>query len=141
MRQRLLLVDDNPDDILLFRRAVDRMGIDVELVSAGSGKEALAILESREPAAFSLLVLDLRMPGMSGLELLKHLGELDQHRHLPRVVFSTSGLQDDIASVWRAGAAGYVQKPLDLRAHDAAVGAMLDFWIRHNRLPSPPKDL
>lgn len=136
----LLVVDDSPDDLHLFKRAVERSGCAVEVCCALGTAEGLAILDGTSDADFYLVVLDLRMPGVDGIEFLEELRKRPKLKWLPKVVFSTSSLDTDICAALEAGAQAYVQKPLDLSTHDAAVRAILDFWINHHRAPPSMKD-
>jgi len=136
MRCPILLVEDSEDDRDLFLRAVERSGWDLEVHWARSAEEALASLQAERFPGLRLMVVDLRLPSLSGMEFIGALASQPSTRSVPKVVFSTSGLESDIRAALEAGAQGFVQKPLDLQAHTQAVRTMLDFWIGLHRMPA-----
>src|SRR5687768_9498852 len=107
----LLQVDDDDNERLLLRHAVIRTRLPIRLVAARSGIEALALL-SQQPAdsQFDLMLLDIRMPMMSGFELLQELQRSDR-RNFPVMIMSNSSEPADVQRASQLGAVGYLAKP------------------------------
>lgn len=114
----VLLVEDDLGDILLTRRAVERSDLDVMLHAVQSGEEALDFLHRRDAFVDApqprLVILDLHMRGMSGLEVLQAIKSDPALSSIPVVVFTTSHADADVAAVYQAKANSYVCKPVGL---------------------------
>ncbi|MEO5802848.1 MAG: response regulator [Verrucomicrobiota bacterium] len=115
----VLLVDDNPGDVFLLRRALARCGIADRIQVARDGEEAFAYLcgldEFEDRAKFPMpwiLITDLKMPQVGGLELLQHLRNLPECRDLPVFILSSSTLEKDVSEASRLGANGFFLKPV-----------------------------
>ena len=140
---RLLIVEDEPGDARLMDLAMRKNGYAVELHGASDGHEALRFLR-RESAQFAaaarpdMILLDLKMPGLSGLELLAALKQDESLRAIPVVVITTSALESDVAASYRFGAAGYVLKPTDINQFVAAIHKLGEYWFKLVRLPENP---
>jgi len=139
-RGRLLLVEDDPDDVMLLRQALEGARAPVELVVARDGLEALACLRRGGSSAASpaLALLDWRLPGKSGLEVLREIRADAALRLLPVIVFTTSTSEKDVVDAYGAGANCYLTKPTGLDAMLALVSSLVDFWLRRARLPPAP---
>ena len=138
--RRLLIVEDEPGDARLMQLAIVRNGFATEMSSAADGREAMRCLR-REGARWAgavhpdLILLDLKMPGQGGLELLAAIKQDETLRAIPVVVVTTSLLEADVRRAYELGAAGYVQKPADLREFIATVRILGDYWFKLVRLP------
>lgn len=117
-RSALLLVEDNPDDQLLLRRALSRAGIPLEVDLVQDGVEALEYLfaigvyEHRDPAELPVAVLlDLNLPKLSGQDVLRRIRAAGTTRELPVLVLTSSAEQEEEARSWRLGASTFVRKP------------------------------
>lgn len=140
----ILLVEDNPDDEELTRLALCRAGLDHTLTVVRDGAEALDYLfgtgsqagrDLSEPPA--VILLDLKLPKVDGLEVLRRLRADARTRLIPVVVLSTSREQQDIATSYLLGANSYVRKPVDF---DRFADVMLQvgrFWLTINEGPGP----
>ena len=115
----ILLVEDNPDDVLLTRRAVRKAGLLTSLAVVGDGDEAVAYLEAS--GAFSdrkafplptLILLDLKLPKRSGLEVLQWIGSRQALATTPVIVLTSSTEEEDIRQAYQYGANSYLQKPV-----------------------------
>ena len=130
--RKVLLVEDDPDDAELAIMALRRIGIeDVEL--ARDGVEALARVFERtdlEPPA--LILLDLKLPKVGGLEVLERLKADPASRAIPVVVLSSSGEARDIDESYRLGANSYIRKQIDFEEHAAAMRLVGDYWLSLN---------
>ena len=136
----VLIVEDEPGDARLMQLALRNGGFAIEMNAAGDGVEALQMLR-REGERFraaprpDLILLDLKMPGQSGLGFLKELKQSEQLRAIPVVIVTTSLLDADVLAAYRAGAAGYVPKSADLKEFMAAINILGQYWFRLARLP------
>jgi len=128
----VLVVDDDPDQLALVRQAAARAG-GLRIMSAESGAEALAQLEARETMRLSapdLVLTDLKMPDMSGLELMRILRERSEMLSVPVLFLTSSGYNRDRILVHMAGADGFFEKPI--RFGDLiAMMKVLPSYIRH----------
>jgi CheY-like chemotaxis protein len=109
----IYIVDDSPTDIELTTIALEATGREIVVRSATDGKSALAMLRSGLGVP-ALILLDLKMPGMSGIEMLRKIRADDRLRGLPVVVVTSSALESDKTEAIAAGASDYIQKPLAL---------------------------
>ncbi len=115
MKRRLLLVEDNPDDQYLVIRALrDFAALEIEVAS--DGQEAYDYLFVERLPQPDLILLDLKMPRMSGLELLRSIRETPDTSSIPIVVFSSSDEPAEVAQVTKLKAE-YIQKPVDFDQH------------------------
>lgn len=143
----LLIVEDSPEDLEATLRALARTGRERAVRHCADGDEALDYLLRRgrfaAPGAAprpSLVLLDLNLPGTDGREILAELKEHESLRTIPVVVLTTSGDPQDVDACYRAGASGYVQKPV---LHDDLVAALRrleDFWFGTVELPTPERE-
>src|SRR5262245_41986239 len=108
----LLIVEDNRADVVLFKRALSLAGVACEPVVARDGKGAFEYLRSRSETDSAVhLLLDLKLPRISGLELLASIRADDGLQHLPAIVLSSSDLESDIEEAHRLGIDAYLVKP------------------------------
>ena|SRR5690242_8082639 len=123
-RVDILLVEDNPGDIVLTRRALEQCHINPRLRVARDGEEALRLL--RDPLFQpQLVILDLNMPRMPGYVVLERFG----HSDIPVVIFSSSANQTDVQRTLMLGAREYVRKPISLKAFTQAVHGIVERWL------------
>ena len=140
--ETILLVEDNPDDELLTRRALKRSNVCNEVVVARDGVEALDYLfatgthEERGSVAMpQVILLDLDLPKVDRLEVLRRIRSDERTRRLPTVIFTSSEDQKDILNSYGLGDNSYVRKPLDLAQFRAAVQQLGLYWVLLNDLP------
>ncbi len=129
----IVLVEDNPDDEALTLRAFKKNNIRNEVVVLRDGAEALAYLlpgEGRPSPA--LVLLDLNLPKIGGLEVLRRMRADEQTRLIPVVVLTSSKLEEDILDSYRNGANAYVRKPVNFADFAEAVRALGVFWMLLN---------
>ena len=143
----VLLVDDNPDDVALMQRVFSRAGVLArdEVVVARDGVQALDFLfatgehAGREATLLPKVVfLDLKMPRVDGLEVLRRLRADDRTKLVPVVVLTSSDEDRDLTQSYRLGANSYIRKPEDSTEFSEAVGALGRYWFRLNRVPVAP---
>jgi two-component system response regulator len=130
----VLLIEDNPDDIALARRAITRRKVGARLEVATSGREAVEMLHSPDHGLPRAVFLDVNMPEWNGFEVLRRLRAEDRTRLLPVVMLTTSSEPGDIALGYRLGANSYVAKPLDFEEFTEIFAAMTRYWTRVNEV-------
>lgn len=135
--QIILLVDDNPDDVELTLRVLKSHRIANEVVVARDGVEALEKLYGPKATTIpSLVLLDLKMPRMDGLDVLRRIRSEPSTLHLPVVIMTTSLEERDIVASYELGANSYVQKPVEYEQFEDAVRYLGLYWLILN---VPPK--
>ncbi len=137
----ILLVEDNPDDEALTLRAFRKNSIGNEVRVARDGVEAVEALfgsATKPPQELpSLVLLDLKMPRMDGLETLRRIREQPATKHLPVVIMTTSREERDIVASYELGANSYVQKPVEFEEFERAVQCLGLYWLILNVRPRP----
>ncbi len=136
----ILLVDDSPDDVALTLRAFKKNNITNEIKIAADGEEALRYLlpdDADEPDARNpvpaLILLDINLPKISGLEVLRRLREHRRTRYLPVVVLTTSNEERDIVETYDLGANSVVRKPVVFGDFLEAVRVLGMYWLMINQ--------
>jgi two-component system response regulator len=140
MKPVILLVEDSADDVELTRRALRRSGMDVDLVVAGDGEVALDLLLGRgqPPLKPSVVLLDLKLPRVGGIEVLERLRANPGTRRQPVVVLTSSDEESDRARSYDLGANSYVRKPLVYGDFVQAAERLGVYWVLMNRPPPGP---
>ena len=136
----VLLVEDNPDDVFLTMRAFKKNNITNEIVVASDGVEALELLlpeDGREPLRPVIVLLDINMPRMGGLEVLQRLQADPRTKTLPVIMLTTSTEKRDVADSYTFGANSYVPKPVTADEFLAASMALGAYWLDFNLQPRP----
>jgi two-component system response regulator len=138
----ILLVEDNPDDQALTLRALDKNGIRNRVVVMRDGAEALDYLfaqgsyAGRAPEDFpALVLLDLKLPKVDGLEVLKGMRSDERTRRVPVVILSSSNEQRDITAGYDMGANSYVRKPVDFGQFTDTIRQLGLYWLELNVSP------
>jgi two-component system response regulator len=138
----ILLVEDNPDDVKLTRRALKQNNISNDLVVMNDGVEALEFLERAAVEATAgtgclpaVTLLDLKLPRMDGHELLKRIRANPVLRRLPVVVLTSSKEEQDIIRSYDHGANSYIRKPVDFEQFTEAVRQLGLYWLLLNEAP------
>jgi len=126
--RNILLVEDDRVDSMTIRRALEEVEINNRLDTVSNGEEALAYLLSAENDLPALILLDLNMPRMNGMEFLRTVKSHAGLKKIPVVVLTTSRAEQDISASFEFGAAGYVVKPLDYREFIEAVVTIARYW-------------
>ena len=135
----ILLVEDNPDDEALTLRALKKNNIVNEVNVARDGAEALAFLFGGDGASVKLpglILLDLKLPKIDGLDVLRRIRADKRTQIIPVVVLTSSKLEDDVLASYQAGANSYVRKPVKFADFAEAVRALGIFWLLLNE-PAP----
>lgn len=141
MFRSILLVDDSEDDVFFFKTAAKKKGWSQPIVVATNGREAVEILRryvdgDTQPAPFGLVLLDIKMPFMSGLEVLEWMRSQSVLRFLPVVMLTSSEQEADIEAAYRLGAASFIVKPSNPDELGDLLRVIDEYWFRRNRLPA-----
>lgn len=141
MNKIILLVEDNPDDEALTLRAVHKQ-VPHRVVVARDGAEALEYLfgtgryQGRDLTLGPILVLlDLKLPKVSGLEVLRRIKEDGRTRSIPVLIFTSSTEEQDILDCYRLGANSYLRKPVEYGQFCQDMKQVMDYWLCVNQLP------
>lgn len=142
MEKVILLVEDNPDDELLTRRALKKNNIGNEVVVARDGVEALDYLfgtgvhEGRDLSELpQVMLLDLKLPKIDGLGVLRRVRADERTRLLPVVILTSSREQQDLVDGYGCGANSYIRKPVDFAQFIEAVRQLGLYWLVLNETP------
>ena len=143
MQQKtLLLVEDNPDDEVLTLRALRKHNLANEIVVARDGQEALDYLfaegeyRGRDASVQpQVILLDLKLPKVDGLQVLERLRAEPQTRHIPVVVLTSSNEEQDMIRSYDLGANSYVRKPVDFEQFLEAARQLGLYWLVLNEVP------
>jgi CheY-like chemotaxis protein len=138
----ILLVEDNPDDVALTLRAFKRSHLMNPITVARDGVEALDFLFARNAYADrasqplpTLIILDLKLPRLDGLGVLKAIRADESTRFLPVVILTSSKEEQDLISGYALGANSYVRKPVDFAEFIEAAKVLGIYWLMMNQLP------
>jgi len=143
-RKLLLLVEDTEDDEALIIRALGKTPLEVDVVVARDGEDAADYLfaqgrhAGRDPRRQpDLVVSDLKLPKLDGLELVTRIRNTEVSQAVPVVMLSTSAQPDDLRRAYRQGVNSYVTKPIDAVRFSAVVQEVSAYWLLLNELPPP----
>ncbi len=138
----VLIVEDNPTDAELIIRALRDQNLENEIFIAGDGEEALDFLfcrgkySDRHPCKpMKAIFLDLKLPKINGLEVLKEIKTNKNTKYLPVVILTSSNEDSDILSAYKLGANSYVVKPVHFDAFCQAITNVGLYWSAINKLP------
>jgi two-component system, response regulator len=133
----ILLVDDSPDDVALTLRAFKKNNITNKVVIAADGEEALRYLLPDDPdprnTPPALILLDINLPKINGLEVLRRIRQHDRTKYLPVVVLTTSNEERDIVETYHLGANSFVRKPVVFGDFLEAVRVLGVYWLLVNQ--------
>ncbi len=130
-KHRILVAEDNEDDYLLMRDAVEENVLHAELEWVKDGVELMARLQ-RAPYP-ELIILDLKMPRKNGIEALQEIKADPKLKLIPIIVFSTSNSETDIKACYELGANSYIQKPTGFVLFAETMQTIYDYWVGLNK--------
>lgn len=140
--KRILLVEDNADDEALTLRALKKVVLNHDIIIARDGVEAIEIVLGKGETADGqpwqkpqLILLDLKLPKVDGLEVLRRLRSHDETRPIPVVVFTSSSEERDILQSYCLGANSYIRKPVEFSQFCDAVRQISEYWLTLSQLP------
>ena len=144
--KKILLVEDNPSDVKLTKRALEQNQIANELIVAEDGGEALDYLFATGQYAGrdvhdlpAVVLLDLKLPKIEGLEVLKKIRANELTSLIPVVILTSSDQEEDMISSYKLGANSYIRKPVDFHRFTEAVRTLGLYWLLLNEPPPPLK--
>ena len=135
----ILLVEDNADHVELIVKALRNNNVLNEVHVATSGEEAMDVLYQRgayaDAARPGLILLDIKLPGMDGIEFLRRIKADPKLKLIPVVVLTTSGSEKEIAESYNCGANSYIVKPVDFEQFVKVIKDLKLYWLVVNSLP------
>lgn len=135
--KKILLVEDNPDDVDLTLRALKRNRIVNEVIVASDGEEALRILfgDQKNDSLPAVVLLDLKLPKVSGFEVLKQVRANEKTKFLPVVILTSSKEESDLTSGYSLGVNSYIRKPVDFVEFAEVAKNVGLYWLLLNEVP------
>ena len=143
--KKILIVDDDPNDVELCITALAENNLANEVIVAEDGVEALDYLYQRgryadyEKGNPAVILLDIKMPRMNGIEVLKHIRSDSDFRLIPVIMVTSSREEKDLVESYKLGANSYVVKPVDFSQFINAMKVLGQYWVVINQLPSSGK--
>ena len=137
----ILIVDDSPKDVELAIAALAEKNLANEVIVAEDGEEALDYLYKRgkfadDSSSPAVILLDIKMPKMDGIEVLRHIRSEDRFRMIPVIMVTSSREERDLVESYKLGANSYVVKPVDIVQFIDAIKALGQYWGIINQTPS-----
>jgi DNA-binding response OmpR family regulator len=133
--KRILLVEDDPDHELLTIRALKRSNIANDVTVARDGEEAIGLLFSEDAMLPQVVLLDLKLPKVDGLEVLRRIRESAATRMLPVVVLTSSDEERDLVRSYQLGVNSYIRKPVNFNDFAEATRQLGMYWLVLNECP------
>jgi CheY-like chemotaxis protein len=123
----ILLIEDDMIEVMKLNRAVSSLKLEHKIIEANNGEEALRILQNKMDLP-DIILLDLNMPKINGIEFLNILKKDEVLRYIPTIVLTTSSNQKDLLECYEIGIAGYVLKPLRYEDYISKIEKLLAYW-------------
>jgi CheY-like chemotaxis protein len=137
-----LLVEDNPSDVELTRRALEKIQVRNKLVVAEDGKQALDYLfgagkySDRDINQLpSIVLLDLKLPGIDGLEVLRRIRSQSITHRQPVIILTSSTEESDLHAGYDLGVNSYIRKPVDYSEFSHTISHLINYWLEYNETP------
>jgi len=124
---KILLIEDDMIEIMKMHRTVASLKLNHKIIEANDGEEALKILEQKYSLP-DIILLDLNMPKINGIEFLKILKKDKELKYIPTIILTTSSNQKDLLECYKTGIAGYVLKPLKYEDYVSKIDKLLAYW-------------
>jgi len=123
----ILLIEDDAIEIMKLQRTVSKLQLKHHITETKNGEDALEILQSGNKLP-DIILLDLNMPRMNGIEFLKILKADAKLKYLPTIILTTSENRADLLECYRIGVSGYVIKPLKYEEYESKIQKVLEYW-------------
>ena len=124
---KILLIEDDMIEVMKLNRTISTLKLDHKIIEANNGEEALEILEQKDDLP-DIILLDLNMPKINGIEFLNILKKDSVLKYIPTIILSTSNNQKDLLECYKTGVAGYVIKPLKYEDYVSKIEKLLAYW-------------
>ena len=123
----ILLIEDDEIEVMKFNRVLSGLKCNHKIIEANNGEEAIEILKVKEVVP-DIIVLDLNMPKINGIEFLGVLKADDYLKYIPAIILTTSNNHKDVLECYRIGIAGYVLKPLKYEDYVDRITKLIEYW-------------
>ncbi len=123
----ILLIEDDMIEVMKLNRTISKLELPHNIVEANNGEEALKVLQKKDELP-DIILLDLNMPKLNGIEFLNILKKDDVLKYIPTIILTTSNNQRDLLECYRIGIAGYVLKPLKYEDYVSKIEKLLGYW-------------
>ena len=124
---KVLLIEDDMIEVMKLNRTISSLKLNHKIIEANNGEEALKVLEQKDRLP-DIILLDLNMPKINGLEFLSILKNDDTLKYIPTIVLTTSNNHNDVLECYKIGIAGYVLKPLKYEEYVSKIDKILAYW-------------
>jgi len=122
-----MLIEDDMIEVMKLNRAISSLQLKHKIIEANNGEEALKALEQKDNLP-EIILLDLNMPKINGIEFLKILKADDRLKYIPTIILTTSNNTRDLLECYKIGIAGYVLKPLKYEDYVSKIDNLLSYW-------------
>ena len=123
----ILLIEDDTIEVMKFNRVLSKLQTNHKIIEANNGEDALHILKVKQIIP-DIIILDLNMPKLSGIEFLTILKSDEVLKYIPAIILSTSSNHRDMLECYKIGIAGYILKPLKYEDYVTRITRLLDYW-------------
>lgn len=123
----ILLIEDDIIEVMKFNRVLSTLGLNHKIIEANNGEEALETLKVKNIVP-DIIILDLNMPKINGIEFLQILKKDNFLKYIPAIILTTSNNHKDVLECYKIGIAGYVLKPLKYEDYVDRIKKMLEYW-------------
>jgi len=124
---KVLLIEDDTIEVMKLNRAISSLNLKHKIVEANNGEDALGILNKKEVLP-DIILLDLNMPKINGIEFLSILKNDETLKYIPTIILTTSNNQKDLLECYKIGVAGYVLKPLKYEEYVKKIESLFAYW-------------
>ncbi len=124
---KIMLIEDDMIEVMKLNRASSTLNLNHKIIEANNGEEALKALEHKDNLP-DIILLDLNMPKINGIEFLKILKADERLKYIPTIILTTSNNQRDLLECYKTGIAGYILKPLKYEAYVSKIEKLLSYW-------------
>jgi response regulator RpfG family c-di-GMP phosphodiesterase len=124
---KILLIEDNMIEVMKLNRSISKLEMNHTIIEANNGEDALKLLSNKANLP-DIILLDLNMPKINGIEFLSILKKDDTLKYIPTIILTTSDNQSDLIACYQIGIAGYVLKPLKYEEYVSKIETILAYW-------------
>lgn len=124
---KILLIEDETIEVMKLNRTLSSLNLKHNIIEANNGEDALKVLEQKEHLP-DIILLDLNMPKINGIEFLSILKKDETLLHIPTVILTTSNNSKDLLDCYKIGISGYILKPLKYEEYVSKIEKLLSYW-------------